>query len=57
MLKDDNTCIELQEYYCLDLKKGNCVINDEIVDTETKFYFRCNKTNDNEMHAKFVIII
>ena len=45
-LKDENNCIECQEYYCLDVKNGNCVNNDEIFDKEKKFYFRCNKTNE-----------
>ena len=43
--QDENTCIECDEYHCLDLKKGICVDNDIIYDENIKFYFACNKTN------------
>ena len=43
--KDENTCIECDDYYCLDLKKQICVDNDIIYDENKLFYFACNKTN------------
>jgi len=43
--ENENKCIECDEYYCLDINTGKCVINDEIIDEEKKFYFKCNKTN------------
>ena len=43
--KDENTCIECDEYYCLDLKKGLCFVNDYIDDENFKFYYACNLTN------------
>ena len=43
--EDDNICIECEENYCLDAKYRKCFINDEIIDEEKQFYFRCNTTN------------
>ena len=43
--ENEDTCLECDEYYCLDLKSGKCVDNDFIEDEEKKFYFMCNKTN------------
>ena len=45
MLKDENTCSECGDYYCLDVKKGNCVDNYDIIDDKL-FYFRCNQSNE-----------
>ena len=44
---DENTCIECDEYYVLDLKKGTCIPNDFIEDEKLKFYINCNKTNED----------
>ena len=33
------------QYNCLDLKEGKCIGNEEILEEEKKFYFRCEKTN------------
>ena len=45
--ENENKCLECDTfYYCLDKKTGKCEINDEIIDENKKFYFRCNKTND-----------
>ena len=46
ILDDDNKCIECDENYCLDIKTGKCENSNEIIDEEKKFYFRCNKTNE-----------
>ena len=43
--EDENTCIECDEYYCLDLKNGTCVDNNFIYDENNKFYFACSITN------------
>ena len=43
--QDENTCIECDENYCLDVKKGNFIKNDIIVDEDFKFYYACNRTN------------
>ena len=42
---DENTCIECEDYYCLDLKNGTCVENDYIYDENIKYYFACIRTN------------
>ena len=39
------TCIECDDYYCLDLKKGKCECNDYIYDENEKLYFSCLRTN------------
>ena len=44
--QDENTCIECCENCCFDAKTGKCEYNDEIMSEEKKFYFRCNKTNE-----------
>ena len=43
--QDENTCIECEDYFCLDLKNGTCVDNDFIYDENIKFYFACSVTN------------
>ena len=42
--KDENTCIECDDFMCLDVKKGICVDN-MLYDEENKFYVNCKKTN------------
>ena len=44
--ENENKCLECEQYYCLDVKTGQCIYNDEIEDEEKKFYFRCNRTNE-----------
>ena len=39
-------CIECDEYFCLDVKKGICVDNDYIENASDKFYINCNRTNE-----------
>ena len=43
--ENENKCLECDLYYCLNVKNGQCIINDEINNDEEKFYFRCNRTN------------
>ena len=44
--ENENKCLKCKDYYCLDVKTGKCFDNDIIVDEEKKFYFRCNRTNE-----------
>ena len=44
--ENEKKCLECDLYYCLDEKTGKCEYNDVIEDEEKKFYFRCNKTNE-----------
>ena len=45
--ENENKCIECNTFfYCLDKKTGKCERNDKIIDEKKKFYFKCNKTND-----------
>ena len=47
LLNDENKCIECGESYCLDVKEGKCYDNDVIENEDKKFYYRCNKTNED----------
>ena len=44
--ENENKCIQCNENYCLNIKDGTCENNEEINDSDKKFYFRCNKTNE-----------
>ena len=45
--ENENKCLQCTDYYyCLDAKTGKCEENDIIISEEKKFYFRCNKTNN-----------
>ena len=53
--EDENTCLECNEYHCLDLKTGNCEPNYKIVDEKKKFYYRCNMTNDEGTACEYCL--
>ena len=43
----ENKCLQCYSlFYCLDLKNGNCINNEDIEEEEDKFYYKCNYTND-----------
>ena len=42
-----NKCNECNRYYCLDLPSHNCIDNSKINNEEKKFYYMCNKTNED----------
>ena len=44
--ENENKYLECEQYYCLDVKTGQCIYNDEIEDEEKKFNFRCNRANE-----------
>ena len=45
--ENENKCLYCDsEYYCLDVKSGKCVYNDKIISEEKKYFYKCNKTND-----------
>ena len=44
--ENENTCIECDDRHCLDQKTQKCENNEEIIDEEHKFYYRCKKTNE-----------
>ena len=46
ILKDENTCSECEEYYCLNVKNGTCFNNYNIIDEENKYYYGCIQTNE-----------
>ena len=51
--ENENKCKQCFDYYyCLDLKTGKCEENDIIISEEKKFYFRCNKTNNEGTACK-----
>ena len=54
--ENENKCIECDEYYCLDVKRGTCEYNDEIDSEEKKFYYRCNRTNKDGTECESCVI-
>ena len=46
MSENENKCLECNKDYCLDLKTGNCIYNQRIEKEENKFYYKCNRTNE-----------
>ena len=43
---EEKKCIECNERFVLNENTGNCEINYKKINEEKKFYFRCNKTNE-----------
>jgi len=46
LFNEENKCIECGQSYVLDVKEGMCHDNDVILDENKKFYYRCNRTNE-----------
>ena len=44
--ENENKCLECEEYFCLDVKKQECILNDFIEDENDKIYINCNRTNE-----------
>ena len=44
--ENEDKCLECDDYYCLDSKTGKCEYNRRIENEEKKFYYQCNKTNE-----------
>ena len=51
----ETKCDECNERYALDIKRGNCQINYKIINEEKKFYYKCNKTNEEGNACAFCI--
>ena len=46
ILEKEIKCIDCEDNYCLDLKTGKCENSLDIISEEKKYYFRCNRTNE-----------
>ena len=44
--KNENWCLECGVNYCLNVKTGQCIFNKDIYNEEEKFFYRCNRTNE-----------
>ena len=44
--ENENRCSQCQKFYCLDIKTGKCHDNYIIYDEKEKFYYQCNRTNE-----------
>ena len=44
--KNEKICEICEEYFCLNVKNGTCISNDYINDENLKFYFACNRTDE-----------
>ena len=53
--QDENICLECNEYHCLDLKTRKCENNQFIEEENKKFYFRCNRTNEEGTSCEICI--
>ena len=54
--ENENKCLECNtNYYCLDLKTGNCESNYHIIDEQKKFYYKCNITNEEGTACKICL--
>ena len=49
---NENECEECEENYCLDLKNNKCVWNGWLEEGDSKFYFRCLKTDKNGLKCE-----
>ena len=53
--ENENKCIECDSYFCLDIKTGKCEYNDEIIKEDKKYYYKCNKTNEEGNRCEICI--
>ena len=44
--ENENKCLECKFNYCLNIKSGKCEVNDRVISEEKKFYYKCNRTNN-----------
>jgi len=54
--ENENKCIQCySEEWCLDLKTGKCEYNKIIEDENKKFYYKCNRTNEEGTECEICI--
>ena len=46
VIENEEKCLFCDETYCADGKSGKCEFNFVILNEEKKFYYRCNRTNE-----------
>ena len=42
----EKKCLQCDRFHCLNVKTGNCENNYQLKSEETKFYYKCNRTNE-----------
>ena len=50
--ENETFCMECENNYCLNVKTGQCISNGDIYDEGEKYYYRCNRTNDEGTSCK-----
>ena len=45
--ENEDRCLQCEEYYCFNVKTGKCEDNEIIYDENYKYYYRCNRTNED----------
>ena len=45
IVEDENKCLECDTFFCLDVKKQECIDNDYLDDINKPFYISCKRTN------------
>ena len=46
IVENENKCLECDTFYCLDIKKQECIDNDYLDDINDKKYISCKRTNE-----------
>ena len=46
-IENENKCLYCEDNYCADGKTGKCEFNFVILKEDKKFYYRCNRTNED----------
>lgn len=45
--ENEDKCIQCDEdNYCLNLKTGRCEVNNQVISEDKKYYYKCNRTNE-----------
>ena len=53
--ENENKCVKCKINYCLNVKNGSCVYNNEIFNDDDKFYYRCKITNEEGNKCKICV--
>ena len=45
---DGKKCDECDEDHVLNAKSGECIINNKIIDENKQYYYKCNRTDEED---------
>lgn len=55
IVENENKCFECDKFYCLDIKKNECIFNAYLDDINDKKYINCNRTNEDGTKCEICI--